>query len=48
MKELMIDYLEGNLTGELKEFVAKHVEKNNKWKNSKGFIHERHTAHCRR
>lgn len=33
MKELMIDYLEGNLTGELKEFVAKHIEKNDKWKN---------------
>lgn len=27
MKDLMIDYIDGNLTGELKEFVAKHIEK---------------------
>jgi len=32
MKELMIEHLEGNLTGELKEFVAKHIEKDEKWK----------------
>lgn len=28
MKDLMIDYIDGNLTGELKEFVAKQIEKN--------------------
>ncbi|MEO1049608.1 MAG: HEAT repeat domain-containing protein [Bacteroidota bacterium] len=28
MKELMIDYIDGKLTGELKVFVAKHIEKN--------------------
>jgi len=27
MKELMIDYLDGNLTGELNDFVAKHIDK---------------------
>lgn len=27
MKDLMIDYIDGNLTGELKEFVAKHIDK---------------------
>lgn len=27
MKELIIDYIDGNLTGELKEFVAKHITK---------------------
>lgn len=32
MKELMIDYLDGNLTGELNDFVAKHIEKDNRWK----------------
>lgn len=32
MKELMIDYLDGNLTGELNDFVAKHIEKSEKWK----------------
>ena len=32
MKDLMIDYLEGNLTGELKEFVARHIEKEDRWK----------------
>lgn len=31
MKELMIDYLEGNLTGELKSFVANHIEKDERW-----------------
>ena len=31
MKELMIDYLEGNLTGELNSFVANHIKKNEKW-----------------
>ena len=31
MKELMIDYLEGNLTGELNSFVANHIMKNEKW-----------------
>ena len=31
MKELMIDYLEGNLTGELNSFVANHIKKNKKW-----------------
>ena len=31
MKELMIDYLEGNLTGELNNFVANHIKKNEKW-----------------
>jgi uncharacterized protein with NAD-binding domain and iron-sulfur cluster len=33
MKELMIDYLEGNLTGELNEFVAKHIEKDEMWQS---------------
>jgi hypothetical protein len=33
MKELMIDYLDGNLTGELKDFVAKHIEKDENWKS---------------
>ena len=32
MKELMIDYLDGNLTGELKDFVARHIEQNDQWK----------------
>ena len=32
MKDLMIDYLEGNLTGELKEFVAHHIKKEDRWK----------------
>ena len=32
MKELMMDYLEDNLTGELKDFVAKHIEKSEKWR----------------
>ncbi len=31
MKELMIDYLEGNLTGELNSFVANHIKKSEKW-----------------
>ena len=31
MKELMIDYLEGNLSGELKSFVANHIEKDERW-----------------
>jgi hypothetical protein len=31
MEDLMIDYLEGNLTGELNEFVAKHINKSPKW-----------------
>jgi hypothetical protein len=31
MKELMIDYLEGNLTGELNIFVANHIKKSEKW-----------------
>lgn len=31
MKELMIDYLEGNLSGELKDFVTKHIEKDERW-----------------
>lgn len=31
MKELMIDYLEGNLSGELKSFVADHIEKDERW-----------------
>lgn len=33
MKELMIDYLDGNLTGELNDFVMKHIEKEGRWKN---------------
>ena len=32
MNELMMDYLDGNLTGELKDFVTKHIEKDNHWK----------------
>lgn len=32
MKDLMIDYLEGNLSGELKEFVVKKFENDEKWK----------------
>ncbi|ELR69089.1 hypothetical protein C900_05478 [Fulvivirga imtechensis AK7] len=28
MKDLMIDYIDGHLAGELKEFVAKQIEKN--------------------
>ncbi|MBL6447312.1 HEAT repeat domain-containing protein [Fulvivirga sp. 29W222] len=28
MNDLMIDYIDGNLTGELKEFVTKYIEKN--------------------
>jgi anti-sigma-K factor RskA len=32
MKELMIDYLDGNLTGELNDFVKKHIEKDGQWK----------------
>ena len=32
MRELIIDYLDGNLSGELKEFVASHIKKTDKWK----------------
>ncbi len=28
MKELMLDHIDGRLTGELKDFVSKHIEKN--------------------
>ncbi len=32
MEDLMIDYVEGNLTGELKDHVEKTIEKNDEWK----------------
>lgn len=31
MRELILDYLDGNLTGELKDFVSKHIQKTDKW-----------------
>lgn len=31
MKDLIIDYLEGNLTGELNSFVANHIKKSEQW-----------------
>ncbi len=32
MEDLMIDYVQGNLTGELKDHVEKTIEKNEEWK----------------
>ncbi len=32
MEDLMIDYVQGNLTGELKDHVEKTIEKNDEWK----------------
>jgi len=36
----MIDYLDGNLTGELKDFVTKHIEKDGRWKHEFGKLKE--------
>lgn len=40
MRELIIDYLDGNLSGELKQFVVKHIKKTDKWKNELARIQE--------